>query len=217
MLHRRRENVDSAGTLIGRQLVARGLVAGGRAGRARQHQPRPDPDRRQLPEDTATLMSASSITAVAIVAAFVVAAVVVRIVHVVMRRMLERMETVSAENRAALQARARQLIRALEMLAYGIAALASISLALSRFGVSRACAGSPGYSRVAADPRAQHRHHHGRRDDRDSRREPRDRAPAAPPRQRRAQSDLEWQRRASTLGGILTRLVTVGGLVRRRC
>ena len=34
---------------------------------------------------------------------------------------------------------------------------------------------------------------------------------------RRAQSDLEWQRRASTLGGILTSLVTVGVCVRRRC
>src|SRR5688500_7218573 len=81
-------------------------------------------------------MSPSSVTAVAIVAAFAVAAVVVRIAHIVVGRLLERLETVSAENRAAVQARARKLIRALELLAYGIAALASISLALSRFGVA---------------------------------------------------------------------------------
>ena len=87
-------------------------------------------------------MSASSITVVAIVAAFAVAAVVVRVAHVVVRRLLDRMQTVSAENRAAVHARARQLIRALELLAYGIAVLASISLALSRFGVSRAALGA---------------------------------------------------------------------------
>src|SRR5262245_55478823 len=43
---------------------------------------------------------------------------------------------VDAANREAVHARGRQLVRALTLLAYGIAALASISLALSRFGIN---------------------------------------------------------------------------------
>jgi moderate conductance mechanosensitive channel len=155
-------------------------------------------------------MSASWITAVAIVAAFAMAAVVVRVAHVVVRRLLDRMQTGSAENRAAVHARARQLIRALELLAYGIAVLASISLALSRFGVRHLrweprllgdwvlthgvnvvviVVGATIVTR-AANLAVEHLQHQlGFR---------------------RAQSDLEWQRRASNLGGILTSLVTTG-------
>ena len=153
-------------------------------------------------------MSAASVTAVAIIVAFVVAAVVVRVAHVVVRRLLDRMQTVSAENRTAVHARARHLIRALELLAYGIAVLASLSLALSRFGVSdlrweprlvgrwllthgiTVVVIVVGASVVirAANLAIEHLQHRLG--------------------SRRAQSDLEWQRRASTLGGILTSLVT---------
>jgi moderate conductance mechanosensitive channel len=155
-------------------------------------------------------MSPSSVTAVAIIVAFAVAALVVRVAHVVVGRMLDRIETVSVENRAAVHAGARKLIRALELLAYGIAVLASVSLALSRFGVANMrwepgllgrwalvhginmvviVVGASIVIRAAnlAIEHLQHRLGH-----------------------RRAQSDLEWQRRASTLGGILTSLVTVG-------
>jgi small-conductance mechanosensitive channel len=154
-------------------------------------------------------MSPSSATAAAIIAAFIVATVVVRVAHVIVRRLLDRMDTVSAENRAAVHARARQLTHALELLAYGIAVLASISLALSRFGMSDlsweprllgqwllthgvnvvvVVVGAAVVIRAAnlAIEHLQHRLGY-----------------------RRAVSDLEWQRRASTLGGILTSLVTV--------
>lgn len=155
-------------------------------------------------------MSATWITAVAIFAAFAIAAVVVRLAHAVVRQLLDRMQTVSAENRVAVHARARQLIRALELLAYGIAVLASISLALSRFGVSHLrweprllgdwvlthgvnvvviVVGATIVVRAANLAIEHLQHHLG---------------------YRRAQSDLEWQRRASTLGGILTSLVSTG-------
>ena len=75
-------------------------------------------------------------TVVAVVVAFVVAALVVRAAHAIVHRLLDALEMVGAENRAAVHARARQLIRALKLLAYGVAALASVSLALSRFGLS---------------------------------------------------------------------------------
>jgi len=73
-----------------------------------------------------------------IVLAFVVAAVAVRIAHVVVHRLLGALEIVGSENRTAVQARAQQLIRALTFLAYGVAAIASISLAFERLGYSEA-------------------------------------------------------------------------------
>jgi small-conductance mechanosensitive channel len=72
----------------------------------------------------------------AIVLAFIVAAVVVRVAHAIIQRLLNALEIVSAENRAAVQARAQQLTRALTVLAYGVAALAAVTLALSRFGIN---------------------------------------------------------------------------------
>ena len=63
------------------------------------------------------------------------AAVLVRVARSLVVRLLGGLDIVGAENRAAVQARAKQLIRALTLLAYGVAALASISLALSRVGI----------------------------------------------------------------------------------
>jgi small conductance mechanosensitive channel len=71
-----------------------------------------------------------------VVLAFVLAAVAARAAHAVIHRILDALDIVGAENREAVHARGRQLIRALTMLAYGVAALASISLALERFGVN---------------------------------------------------------------------------------
>jgi small-conductance mechanosensitive channel len=146
----------------------------------------------------------------AVVLAFVLAAVTVRAARSLVQRLLGALEIVSPDNRAAVHARGKQLTGALTLLAYGLAALASISLVLARVGI-----GDPQW-----DPRAigrwltahginvivivagayvvvraanlaiEHlqykvgRHH--------------------------VQTDLEWQRRASTLGGILTSAVTVG-------
>src|SRR5437762_3031839 len=74
-------------------------------------------------------------TIAAVVLAFATAAVVVRIAHAVVHRLLEALDIAEPGDRAAVQARAKQLIRALTLMAYGIAVLASISLALTRFGI----------------------------------------------------------------------------------
>ena len=144
----------------------------------------------------------------AVILAFILAAVVARAASAVIRRGLQALDIVGAENRAAVQARARQLTRALTMLAYGVAALASMSLALERFGVNEPqwnprllghWALTRGVNLViilagafivvrAAHLAIDHfrfklaRVH--------------------------AAGDLEWQRRATTLGGILTSMVT---------
>ena len=144
-----------------------------------------------------------------VVIAFGLAALVVRLVHTAMRRILDAMGVVSAENRAAVHVRAEQLIRALTLLAYGVAAAASVSLALSRFGVSGPrwdlqllgrwflthgvnvvviVVGATIVARAASLGIAHLQHQLGRG---------------------RPQADLEWQRRASTLAGILTSLVTL--------
>jgi small conductance mechanosensitive channel len=73
--------------------------------------------------------------AFAIVLVFVVAAIVVRIAHAIIHRLLGSLDIVGVENREVVHARAKQLIRALTLLAYGVAAIASVSLALARFGV----------------------------------------------------------------------------------
>jgi small conductance mechanosensitive channel len=149
------------------------------------------------------------ITIGAIVLLFVLAAVVVRVVQAIVRRLLDALDIVSSENRTAVQARARQLIGALKLLAYGVAALASVSLALARLGVGEPrwdarllgqwllghgvnlaiiIAGAFIVVRVANLAIEHLQHKLGGR---------------------HAQSDLEWQRRATTLSGILTSLVTV--------
>jgi small conductance mechanosensitive channel len=153
-------------------------------------------------------MSGSSMTVVAIIVAFSVAAIAVRLAHMVIHRLVSTVETASAENRAALQARERKLTRALTLLAYGIAGLASVSLALSRFGIGESrwdlrvvgrWVVTHGINIVvilvgatvairAANLAIEHLQHRLG--------------------SRYASSDLEWQRRASTLGGILTSVVT---------
>ena len=75
------------------------------------------------------------VTIGAIVLAFVVAAFAVHLAHGAVHRVLDRMEGGSIGNRAALHERAKKLVRTVMLLAYGIAALASISLALSWLGV----------------------------------------------------------------------------------
>src|SRR5262249_12005073 len=110
--------------------------------------------------------------------------------------------------RTAVHARARQLVHAVTLLAYGIAAIASVSFALSRLGVAdtrldpRALARwfiVHGVNAViiivgayvvirAANVAIEHLQYRLG--------------------QRQSQSDLEWQRRAATLGGILSSLVS---------
>jgi len=147
-------------------------------------------------------------TVVAVVVAFAVAALVVRVAHAIIHRLLDALEMVGAENRAAVHARARQLIRALTLLAYGVAALASVSLALSRFGLSEPrwdprevarWSATHGINVIiiaagafivvrAANLVIEHLQFKLS--------------------QSHATTDLEWQRRAATLGRILTSLMT---------
>src|SRR5215471_1910432 len=74
-------------------------------------------------------------TLAAVALAFIAAAVVVRIAHAIIHRVLGALDIVGAENRAAVQARARQLKGALTLLAYSDAALAAVALVLNRTGV----------------------------------------------------------------------------------
>src|SRR5881397_1828414 len=74
-------------------------------------------------------------TLAAVVVAFIAAGLVVRIAHAVVHRLLDALEIVGADNRAAVHARAKQLTRALTVLSFGLAAVASVSLALSRLGL----------------------------------------------------------------------------------
>jgi small-conductance mechanosensitive channel len=147
-------------------------------------------------------------TAGAVLLAFVLAAVVARVAHAVIHRLLDALDIVGAENRAVVHERARQLTRALTILAYGVAALASVSLALERFGVNEPqwnprllghwtlthgvniiiiLVGAFIVVRVA-NLAIDHFQFKLTR--------------------RHAAGDLEWQRRATTLAGILTSMVT---------
>jgi small conductance mechanosensitive channel len=145
---------------------------------------------------------------IAVVIAFVAAAVVVRIARTIIHRLLGRLEIVGAENREAVHARAKQLQSALTLLAYGVAVVASVSIALARFGIQ----GAEWDLRVTvhwglthginvaiiivlafvmvrvANLAIDHLQFKLSRN--------------------KASTDLEWQRRATTLGRILTSLVS---------
>jgi small conductance mechanosensitive channel len=146
--------------------------------------------------------------ALAVVLAFVAASAAVRLARFLVQRALNTLDVAGAEDRAALDARARHLTRSLTLLVYAVAAVVSVSVGLSRFGI-----GDP-----RSDPRLllqwllshgvnlaiivigasivvraghlliAHLQHRLAR--------------------RQTQADLEWQRRAATLAGILTNIVT---------
>ena len=148
-------------------------------------------------------------TVLAVALVFVLATIAARLGRAVVQRVLGAIEIVGADNRDAVQARARQLIRALTLLAYAVAAVASISLGLSRLGVNESRWDPRVASRWvlghgvniliilvggfvvirAANLAIEHLQHKLAR--------------------RHAQADFEWQRRAATLTGILTSVVTV--------
>jgi small conductance mechanosensitive channel len=153
-----------------------------------------------MPDSVATLL--------AVVLVFLVAFALVRAARLVVHRVIAALDIVGTEQRAALHARAQQLTHALTFLAYSVAALASISFAMARFGVSETrfeprnvvrWAVVHGVNVViivtgafitvrAANLAVEHLQYKLAR--------------------RHATTDLEWQRRATTLGGIMTSLVT---------
>jgi small conductance mechanosensitive channel len=142
-----------------------------------------------------------------VILAFVIAAVVAWIANALIHRVLGALD-VTPEQRSAMKARAKHLTRALTLLAYGVAALVSISLALERFGVNEPdwnprflrhwalthgvniviiFAGAFIVIRTANLAIDQFQYKLS---------------------QRHGSADLEWQRRAVTLSGILTSIVT---------
>jgi small conductance mechanosensitive channel len=144
-----------------------------------------------------------------ILLAFALAAVLVRLADIVIHRLLGRLDIVGNEDQAAVHGVARRLVRALMLMAYGVAAAASISFALARFGITEPRGNLADYGRwfarhgvniiiivVGATVVIRGAHlaiEHlqfkvGRR---------------------QSHSDLEWQRRATTVTGILTSLVSV--------
>ncbi len=144
----------------------------------------------------------------AVALAFLLAALAVRIARALLLRLLGTLDMVSTENRAAVDVRAQQLIRATTLLAYAVAAAGSISFALARFGLDeprwdpRALSRwslSHGVNIViilvgswvairAANLVIAHLQFKFA--------------------SRRSQVDLEWQRRAATRSGVLTSVVT---------
>ncbi len=140
--------------------------------------------------------------------AFVLATALVKAAQVVIDRFLRGLDIVGNDNREAIQGRARQLVRALTLLVYGVAVLATVSLALQRFGLDEPewtprqvihwflthginvlliLVGSFIVIRLAHLAIEHLQFKLGRR---------------------HAMDDLEYRRRAMTLGGLLIRLVT---------
>jgi moderate conductance mechanosensitive channel len=155
------------------------------------------------------MRSAHYTTAGIILLAFALAAVLVRLADIVIHRLLGRLDIVGTEDQAAIHQGARRLVRALMLMAYGVAAAASISFALSRLGIAEPRWNLADFGRwftrhgvniiiivVGATVVIRGAHlviEHlqfkiGRR---------------------QSHSDLEWQRRATTVTGILTSLVSV--------
>ena len=152
-------------------------------------------------------MRAPIVALIEIVAVFAVAMVLVRLFHALVQRTLDRMEHLDVEARQAVHDRAQRLVRALRLLAFGVAALLSISFAIASFGFA-----PPEWSVQSTMQRAMT---HGvnliviivgsaivlraghlaieQMQYRVSR--------------QRATKDAEWGRRASTIRGILTNLV----------
>jgi small-conductance mechanosensitive channel len=148
-------------------------------------------------------------TIVGVILAFAVAAIAARIFRAVIYRKLDALDSGGAEGRAALHARATGLIWTLTLLAFGVAALAAMSFAFRHFGISEPewypdrilhrflthgvpivfiIVGAMVVVRAAHLAIEHLQHQLGRS---------------------HARTDHEWQRRASTLAGILSRLVTV--------
>jgi small conductance mechanosensitive channel len=152
-------------------------------------------------------MPSRYLTLAVIVLLFVAAIVIVRVARALVHRMLGDLEGLSAERRAEVHDRTRRLVSTLGWLVYALAAAASLSIGLSEFGVGSGAwnvrtlgtwflthgvnvvAIVLGATFVVRVANLAIEHFQGRM--------ARDRAGA----------DLEWQRRASTLSGLLMHLV----------
>jgi len=150
-----------------------------------------------------------AITILGVMVAFAAAAVIVRLARISIARFVGKLDHLSAESRAAIQKRAATLGRAFALFAYGIAAVVSVSLGVQRLGLAEPrwdpeavsrwflthgvnlvviVVGAVIVNRLAglAIEHLQHRLH-----------------------SRQGPLDFEWQRRASTIAGLLQSLVGV--------
>ncbi len=148
------------------------------------------------------------ITLTVIVLLFVVAVVIVRLVRGIVHRVVARLDHAGPESRAAVHVRGGRLVAALAFLVYAVAAAASVSLGLSEFGLGSGnwnlqtlgawflthgvnvvviVLGATFVVRVA-NLAIEHFQQRLARE--------------------REATDLEWQRRASTVSALLTNLVT---------
>jgi small conductance mechanosensitive channel len=155
------------------------------------------------------MTSTPAITVVAVLAAFAVAALVAAALRGIVLRRVGAAELVSAERRAALQARAARLMRLVTVVAFGLAGLVALSLILQRLNIAAPVwtprqirdwmttsgvrmvlivIGAILAVRLAHLAIEQLEYQLGRSHER---------------------TDLEWQRRSATLSGILSRLVSV--------
>jgi small conductance mechanosensitive channel len=80
-------------------------------------------------------MNRDVVVVVSIAAAFLLAAIIVSIGRRILQRSVSRLNIVSEANRQAVHARARQVMSAVKFVAFGVAALASVAVALTRLGV----------------------------------------------------------------------------------
>jgi small-conductance mechanosensitive channel len=143
-----------------------------------------------------------------VLVAFLCAAALVWVAGRLVYRVVGRLD-IDAENKAAIQERAKRVVRALTLLAYAVAAVASVSLALRTFGIYGPwwspeiafgwlllhgvnilviVVGSSIVVRVLHLAIKHLQFKVGRR---------------------HAKTDLEWQRRATTISGLLESIVTV--------
>jgi len=154
-------------------------------------------------------MLPTTLTIIDIVLVFIVAALVARGLRAAIHRTLDKQDFVNPASRAAIHRRAKQLVWTLTLLAFGVAALAAMSFLFRHFSVDEPAwypdrivhqlltkgvpivfiiVGAMVVVRAAHLLIEQLQHQLANR---------------------HGPTDLEWQRRSSTLSGILSRLVTV--------
>ena len=224
----RRSALTLSGMVIGRQLVAHGLVGAGAAVVFININPdltRPDANYLRIQRSVMSLVHYTTIGAVAL--AFLLAALAVRIARALVLRCSDTLDIVSAENRAAVDARAQQLIRATDAagLRRGGGGQHLVRPVAARRG--RAAVESASAVALVARSRRQHHHHPRRRLGGDPGGEPRHRAPAVqarrpplPGRSRMAAARRDAERRPDEhghgVGGVRRHPDAAAGAVDRR-
>ena len=140
--------------------------------------------------------------------AFAAAALIVRLARISIARFVGRLDHLSAGKPRGDSASGRRRSGGrFALFAYGIAAVVSVSLGVERLGLGRTALGSRGRQPLVPDPRRQPGGDRRGCGHREPPRRSRHRTPAAPAAFPAGPLDFEWQRRASTIAGLLQSLV----------